>query len=355
MNQQPTTTWRNPRWASLSGPLSPLRAIFENLSEYLARPTFYNGIQIGNGGTPTPGPDGKPIMPPVVDLTPDYLDSLTVYDPAAPTGAVGQGGIHTVILEWQGALGGTYQVQLSTNNTFTAIIQDVTVTGLVTSITGLNPATTYYARVRAVNPKDSGDVGAWSATMTASTGTVGTADIAANAVTAAKIAAGQITADHLTAAGITADKIVGGTIDASDIVGVNISGVNITGSSITGTTITGGTFQSASSGHRVMVTNDGSGAVYFYGSFFPTPHWVADTAGNLEVHSASFLRFSTNGSGILFDTPVSSDITVNGTVWGNAGGSGGAIRVREGNNSLSFSWDGTSLRFYIGGVNVKTI
>lgn len=352
MNQQPTTTWRNPRWASLSGPLAPLRAIFENLSEYLARPTFYNGIQIGNGGTPTPGPDGKPIMPPVVDLTPDYLDSLTVYDPAAPTGAVGQGGIHTVILEWDGALGGTYNVQLATSNTFATILFDTTVTGLVTSFAGLSPATTYYARVRALNPKNSSEFGAWSATMTASTGTVGTADIAANAVTAAKIAAGQITADHITAAGITADKIVGGTIDASNIVGVNISGVTITGSSITGTTITGGTFQTAVSGDRITISSAAANIISFQGAF---------AAVGAIWHSGGMMRFESNFShaGVeIVDTQLrlfGSDIHADASIWGPAGGSGAQLRVREGNNNLSFSWDGSLLRFYIGGVAVKSL
>lgn len=47
-----TATWRNPYWGSLSGDLAKLRPIFESLSNFLARPTFHNGVQLGDGTAP---------------------------------------------------------------------------------------------------------------------------------------------------------------------------------------------------------------------------------------------------------------------------------------------------------------
>jgi hypothetical protein len=61
-----------------------------------------------------------------------------------------------------------YQLQVATNSGFTAGLQTLTGTSWATSrvVTGLTPATTYYARVQA---NTAGGYGAWSATASATT------------------------------------------------------------------------------------------------------------------------------------------------------------------------------------------
>lgn len=75
---QPTATWRNPYWGTLSGDLAKLRPIFESLSNFLARPNFYNGVALGDG---TPGDadseTGVVTPPPTTSFTRDTVTTIT--------------------------------------------------------------------------------------------------------------------------------------------------------------------------------------------------------------------------------------------------------------------------------------
>lgn len=61
--------WQNPRWNSLRGPdAENLRAIFKSLEEFLARPTFDQGIELGEeGSTPTYDPELDVVVQPTVE------------------------------------------------------------------------------------------------------------------------------------------------------------------------------------------------------------------------------------------------------------------------------------------------
>lgn len=49
-------TWKNPYWGSLDGPLAAMRPIIASLEEFLADPTFENGVNLGTETDPTYDP-----------------------------------------------------------------------------------------------------------------------------------------------------------------------------------------------------------------------------------------------------------------------------------------------------------
>lgn len=55
MANKPTRGWRPPNWASLS---KEMRQTLDSLSDFLAHPYFYNGIEVGDGTPPTRDQDG---------------------------------------------------------------------------------------------------------------------------------------------------------------------------------------------------------------------------------------------------------------------------------------------------------
>lgn len=58
---RPQSSWRNPYWAQTP---DWARKVFDNLSEFLARPTFWNGIMVGDGQAPYRDPEtGEMIYP----------------------------------------------------------------------------------------------------------------------------------------------------------------------------------------------------------------------------------------------------------------------------------------------------
>lgn len=141
-----------------------------------------------------------------------------------------------------------------------------------TIVASMISADTITANEIAANAITTSELNALSVTaakIVANTITAG--QIAANTITAAQITALTITANEIAATTITAAKIAAGTITANEIAANTITAAKIAAGTITGTelsatsidgkTITGATLQTASSGQRVVVRNDGSGGI----------------------------------------------------------------------------------------------
>lgn len=62
MANQPTRSWIANRYVGMD---PRLVEVFRSLQNWLARPKFYNGIQLGSGVAPSQGVDGTPVL---VDL-----------------------------------------------------------------------------------------------------------------------------------------------------------------------------------------------------------------------------------------------------------------------------------------------
>lgn len=79
---QPAAGWKNPRWGSLRGPDSQqLNAIFHSLENFLRKPKFVNGVELGDGTPGTKDPaTGISTDPPTT-----LIDSITVSQPSAET------------------------------------------------------------------------------------------------------------------------------------------------------------------------------------------------------------------------------------------------------------------------------
>lgn len=152
--------------------------------------------------------------------------------------------------------GGMYRVEVSTNNTFTAIVKTYNTVGLVASVVDLTSATTYYVRVTAIDA--SANAGTPSATVTATSSQIATGDIAANAVTATQIAANTITAAQIFAGSITGDRLTAGTVSAAVLMTSSLTSQTIT---ISGT----GSFKIGSPPGGTGLSMDASGVHLYNG------------------------------------------------------------------------------------------
>lgn len=95
-------------------------------------------------------------------------------------------------------------------------------------------------------------------------GAVNTDKLAAGAVTTAKLDALAVTADKIAANAITAGKIFAGAVDATALAADAITGKTITGGEINGTLITGGLLQTATSGERIAINEQGQNMAIVY-------------------------------------------------------------------------------------------
>ncbi|MFJ2225524.1 hypothetical protein ACIOFY_36480 [Streptomyces anulatus] len=90
--------------------------------------------------------------------------------------------------------------------------------------------------------------------------------IAALAITTAKLDALAVTADKLAVNSVTATKIAAGAIEATHIKAGAVTAEKIDADALNGKVITGAVVQTAATGDRVVVTNNGGGVVAFWNS-----------------------------------------------------------------------------------------
>lgn len=157
----------------------------------------------------------------------------SVGDTTAPPQVIGlsvTAGIQSLVATWNESTAedvknghGIYEVQIDTANTFNTVnLRSVRTSGTITSWTDLDPDTTYYVRVKAID--SSGNEGVWSATGSGVTGSaegrdftlnpIQTTEIADNAITSPKVAANAIEAGHL----VTGTAVITGTAQIADAI-----------------------------------------------------------------------------------------------------------------------------------------
>lgn len=194
--------------------------------------------------------------------------------PSAPTSLTATAAITSIFINWTNPSAADldhvdiYENTTNTSGTATKIATVPALPSAPNSYTrsGIASGTTLYYWVKASDT--SGNDSSFSSGANATTATVNTADIAANAVTAAKIAANTITASQIAAGTITATEIAAATITAAKLNVSTLSAITanlgtVTAGSITigsGTTFavdTGGnvSIKSATSGQRLELTN----------------------------------------------------------------------------------------------------
>lgn len=173
--------------------------------------------------------------------------------PAQITGAAAFGAILGLIATWTVATEtdfSHYQVQVDTVNTFgsaTTYSQKSNVISLQQIAVG-----TYYFRIRAVDL--SGNAGAYSSTVSATSRVVQTADLADALITTAKLVAGAVTDVELASAAVTAAKIAvdavtssaiaAGAVQTAELDALAVTGAKIAAGAITAAKITAGTITS---------------------------------------------------------------------------------------------------------------
>lgn len=111
---------------------------------------------------------------------------------------------------------GWYDIQLDTSITFLSPnFRFNRESGTITSFTGLEPDTTYYGRVRAID--SSGNTGPFSAVVSGTTGKAGSGDIQAEAIRADHISSDSIETRHIKADQIEGRHVKTNTLDAKSI------------------------------------------------------------------------------------------------------------------------------------------
>lgn len=261
--------------------------------------------------------------------------------PAQVTGLAGYGAILGMILSWNASAAtdlAHYEVQMDDNSGFTSpdtFKAKVTVLGLQQIAVG-----TYYFRVRAVDL--SGNAGAYSSTVTATSRTVQTADltdalittaklvagsvtdvelasaavtaakIAVDAVTAAAIAAGEVGNSELAAGAVTASKITAGTITANEIAALTIVAGNIAAGTITAAKIAAGTITTTEiAALTIVASNIAAGTIT--AAKIAAGTITANEIAALTITAANIAAATITGAKIAANTITAANITA-GTI-----------------------------------------
>jgi hypothetical protein len=179
-----------------------LRPTIMSLEQFLARPKFYNGVDLGGGVPPTRNSDGVLVRPPLQRL--DNSEFLPIIGEVGTLDIV-DGAITTLKL----GLAAVDNARIAVD----AIQGDVIAAGAITE-----------AKIGAAAVTAAAISAGAITTAKLAVGAVTADTIAANAVTAGKILAGEIGTSHLSALAITADKIAANTITAAKLstIGVEV-------------------------------------------------------------------------------------------------------------------------------------
>jgi hypothetical protein len=222
-----------------------------------------------------------------------------------------------------------------------------------------NAVTNALIATDAVN-QDSIAANAVTATQIVS-GTITASEIASNAITTAKIAAGQINADKIASNAITAVKIEAGAIVAGKLAADSIVATNIQADAVTAVKIqadavnadkinvstlsaisanmgdvTAGTFRTATSGHRVEISNSGSFPIW-YGTGTKTAGnalFYVDTSGAVYINAVvvaragSTVAFFKASVAPIFKLATTASITTNAA----------SVTLTNGTGPYNYSW-----------------
>lgn len=161
----------------------------------------------------------------------DITTGLDATVPAQVTGVAVVAGFRTVTVTWDEVADrdvakgtGQYEVQVAGNNLFLSPLVEFT-SGTIASFGDMATATTYYARVRAID--NSGNAGAWSTTHLDMTGHVDTVDLSDLAVTTGKMANLAVDNTKLAALAVDAAKLADSAVTSTKIANLAVGSAAI--------------------------------------------------------------------------------------------------------------------------------
>jgi hypothetical protein len=185
VNNLPLATWKNPRWA---GTPEWARPIFMSLQEFLARPTFYSGIQIGDGDGPKKDPEtGVVEQPELVDVDKPFWDEMFLPKPPDAETLARLDGMDAE----------------AANMAATMAQLEADLAEAMVDVDNLKTSPIAFTRITDVS--------------------ISTPMLQANAVTAIKIASDQIIARHILAGEITTAKLDVNAVTANKLAAVYLS------------------------------------------------------------------------------------------------------------------------------------
>lgn len=157
-----------------------------------------------------------------VSVAPSPTTATDTTAPVAVTGLTVSTGVKSITLSWvESSEGdvvngrGYYQIQRATDSAFTANSVMVNVSATVATMSNVVSGTTYYFRVRAVDA--SGNLGAYSGTVSIVAGSVTNAEISAGTISGDKIVSGTITSTQIQAGSVDADRLKANTAIVNDL------------------------------------------------------------------------------------------------------------------------------------------
>jgi hypothetical protein len=186
----PRLPWRNPRWASTP---EWARPILQSLQEFLAQPTFYGGVKLGDGTMPTKDPEtGATIKPPVELVNaPRFQEALAPTPPDPDTLA------RLDALDDEAANLGATMAQLNAD-----------LAGALADVEALATNPIPFTRISDVLIETPHLAAGAVDTLALAAMAVTTTKLDALAVTTAKLAADAVTADKLAAVNVSVGKFI---------------------------------------------------------------------------------------------------------------------------------------------------